>query len=164
MFCTLSGETLSIFNLNNPYEQIEKKFHINLFWKLRKESAGDFVGSDINGLGYSLMNSGRIAAGIEFFKINAKTYPDSAHVYDSLAEAYMNNGEMDLAIKYYRKALETVPKDTTTDKDLLERVKQGAAERIRENLFVLLLLTTEKSMCLNSFNSALYLYMPSIGI
>lgn len=78
------------------------------------------------------MNSNRVPAGIEFFKINAKTYPNSANVYDSLAEAYMNNGDTDLAIKYYKKALETVPKDTTTDKDLLERVKQGASEKLKE--------------------------------
>jgi tetratricopeptide (TPR) repeat protein len=99
---------------------------------LLKECAGDFVERDKYGLGYSLVNAGRLPAAIEIFKINAETYPNSANVYDSLAEAYMNNGDTDLALKYYRKALVTVPKGTTTDKDLLERVKQGAAERIRE--------------------------------
>jgi len=83
-------------------------------------------------MGYFLMNAGGVPAAIEIFKINAEAYPNSANVYDSLAEAYMNNGEMDLAMKYYKKALEIVPKDTTTDKDLLEKVKQGAAEKLKE--------------------------------
>jgi len=105
---------------------------VSIFQKLRKEHPDNFKESDINSLGYFLVNAGRIPAAIEIFKINAETYPNSANVYDSLAEAYMNNGDTDLAIKYYRKALETVPKDTTTDKDLLERIKQGAAERLKE--------------------------------
>ncbi len=105
---------------------------VSIFQKLRKENPDDFKEGDINSLGYFLVNADRLPAAIEIFKINVEAYPDSANVYDSLAEAYMNNGEIDLAIKYYRIALETVPKDTTTDKDLLERVKQGAAERLKE--------------------------------
>jgi CubicO group peptidase (beta-lactamase class C family) len=105
---------------------------VGLFQKLRKEHPDDFAESDINNLGYFLMNAGRVPAAIEIFKINAEYYPNSANVYDSLAEAYMNNGDTDLAIKYYKKALETVPKDSTTDKDLLERVKQGASEKLKE--------------------------------
>ena len=33
-------------------------------------------------------------------------YPKSANVYDSLAEAYVANGEKELAIANYRKSLE----------------------------------------------------------
>lgn len=103
-----------------------------LLKKLRNEYPDDLKESDMNGLGYSLMNANRIPAAIEIFKINAESYPHSANVYDSLAEAYMNNGDTDLAITYYKKALETVPEDTTSDKGLLETVKKGALEKLKE--------------------------------
>ncbi len=43
---------------------------------------------------------------IKLFKLNVEYFPDSWNVYDSLAEAYMKNGNNDLAIKNYEKSLE----------------------------------------------------------
>jgi tetratricopeptide (TPR) repeat protein len=105
---------------------------VALFQKLRKEHPDDFSESDINGLGYSIMNAGRIPAAIEIFKVNVDSHPESANVYDSLAEAYMNDGDIDLAIKYYKKALEMIPKDRKADKAYLERIKQGATENLKK--------------------------------
>jgi cytosine/adenosine deaminase-related metal-dependent hydrolase len=64
----------------------------------------------INNLGYGLMRSGKIKDSIDILKLNAEAYPQSANTYDSLAEAYMNNGDKALAIQFYRKALEVDPK------------------------------------------------------
>lgn len=44
----------------------------------------------------------------------------------------MNNGNVDLAIKYYEKALETIPKDTKADKGFLERLKQSTTEKLKK--------------------------------
>jgi tetratricopeptide (TPR) repeat protein len=65
-------------------------------------------------------------------KLNLEAYPESANVYDSLAEAYMNNGDRELAITFYKKVLEMIPKDQKADKDFLERIKTGALEKLKE--------------------------------
>ncbi len=105
---------------------------LSVLQKLRKEHPDDFSESGINSLGYSIMNAGKIPAAIEIFKVNVESFPESANVYDSLAEAYMNNGEIDLAIKYYKKTLEMIPKDAKADKDVLENLKQGAIQKLKE--------------------------------
>jgi tetratricopeptide (TPR) repeat protein len=46
---------------------------------------------------------------IEVFKLNAEAYPESANVYDSLAEAYAAAGNKEAAIENYRKALKIDP-------------------------------------------------------
>src|SRR6185295_10042371 len=45
--------------------------------------------------------------------------------YDSLAEAYLNINERDLAIQNYKKSLELNPKNTNAS-DALERIQKGA--------------------------------------
>lgn len=57
-------------------------------------------------LGYSLFLSGHMAEAIEIYKMNAESFPNSAKVFDDLGEAYMFNGNKELAIKYYSKSLE----------------------------------------------------------
>ncbi|NQZ82379.1 MAG: beta-lactamase family protein [Colwellia sp.] len=61
----------------------------------------------INNLGYEVMyKRGNSSETIELFKLNTLAYPKSANLYDSLAEAYLNNKNDKLAIKYYSKAFE----------------------------------------------------------
>ena len=70
---------------------------------------------DINTLGYELMGQGKLDLAVEVFKLNVEAYPDSSNVYDSLAEAYKNRGDRELAIKNYEKALELDPKRFGTE-------------------------------------------------
>jgi FKBP-type peptidyl-prolyl cis-trans isomerase len=65
--------------------------------------------SDLNGWGYRLLARKRMREAIEVFKLNVEAYPQSANVYDSLAEAYLNNGDKKLAIENYHKALDLNP-------------------------------------------------------
>jgi predicted alpha/beta superfamily hydrolase len=58
----------------------------------------------INQLGYQFLGAGRAEEAIATFKSNVERYPDSANVYDSLAEAYEKGGRMDLAKPLYEKA------------------------------------------------------------
>ena len=48
---------------------------------------------------------------IEIFKLNVEVYPQSANVYDSLGEAYMMNGDKELAIRSYQRAVELNPQN-----------------------------------------------------
>nr|NIR48311.1 tetratricopeptide repeat protein [candidate division KSB1 bacterium]NIR73039.1 tetratricopeptide repeat protein [candidate division KSB1 bacterium]NIS23819.1 tetratricopeptide repeat protein [candidate division KSB1 bacterium]NIT70746.1 tetratricopeptide repeat protein [candidate division KSB1 bacterium]NIU24468.1 tetratricopeptide repeat protein [candidate division KSB1 bacterium] len=67
---------------------------------------------------------------IAVFKLNVEAYPDSWNVYDSLAEAYMENGQNELAIQFYKKSLQMNP-DNTNGKRMLQKLgeKMRAAEQ-----------------------------------
>lgn len=58
----------------------------------------------INQIGYQLLFAERPEDAIAAFKANVERYPDSANVYDSLAEAYERGGRNDLAAPLYEKA------------------------------------------------------------
>ena len=59
----------------------------------------------MNALGYQLMGEGKTEEAIAVFKSNVERYPNSANVYDSLAEAYEKTGKLDLARSNYEKAV-----------------------------------------------------------
>ncbi|HEY9282680.1 MAG TPA: serine hydrolase [Pyrinomonadaceae bacterium] len=66
--------------------------------------------TDLNDWAYRMLNGGgKKKEALEIFKLNVSLYPDSANVYDSVAEAYEANGERQLAIKNYRRSLELDP-------------------------------------------------------
>lgn len=68
--------------------------------------------STLNSLGYMLMGDKKLDDAIKVFERNVQEYPQRWNCYDSLAEAYMNAGQKDLAIKNYEKSLELNPKNT----------------------------------------------------
>lgn len=78
------------------------------------KQSGDYYVSEIelNALGYRLLGMKRLREAIEIFKLNVEAYPQSANVYDSLGEAYMMNGDKELAIRNYRRAVELNPQNT----------------------------------------------------
>jgi tetratricopeptide (TPR) repeat protein len=63
----------------------------------------------MNRLGYTLLQSQRVADAVEIFKLNAEAYPNSANVYDSLGDALAAAGRKEEAIKSYEKALAIDP-------------------------------------------------------
>ena len=58
----------------------------------------------INQMGYQLLFEGKPEEAIAVFKANVERYPQSANVYDSLAEAYEQGGRIELATPLYDKA------------------------------------------------------------
>lgn len=75
----------------------------------------------LNFFGYELMNDNLLDDAIEVFKLNAKLFPGEPNVWDSLAEAYMNKGENELAIANYKKVLELAPNNPNAKK-MLEKL------------------------------------------
>ena len=51
----------------------------------------------VNSLGYALLGSKKAAGAIELFRYNVATFPNSANVYDSMADGYEANNQKDLA-------------------------------------------------------------------
>jgi tetratricopeptide (TPR) repeat protein len=58
----------------------------------------------INQMGYQFLFDNKPEDAIAVFKTNVERYPNSANVYDSLAEAYERGGRIDLAEPLYDKA------------------------------------------------------------
>ena len=80
--------------------------------KAKQAATYDFAEPELNRLGYQLLRSGKPREAIEIFKLNVEAYPQGSNAYDSLAEAYMNNKERELAIQNYKKSLELNPNNT----------------------------------------------------
>ena len=66
--------------------------------QLWPEVAGDIIGEDYQ-------RAGDFKNAIEVFKLNLLAYPDSADAHDNLADAYLADGQKDLARQYAEKAL-----------------------------------------------------------
>jgi CubicO group peptidase (beta-lactamase class C family) len=103
-----------------------------LYHKTRKMLPEELDEATINQIGYSLMNAKKYKEAIAVLKLNVDSYPKSANVYDSLAEAYLNSGNNKQAIAYYKRTLKMIPKDTNADKDFLERIRTGAIEKLKQ--------------------------------
>lgn len=73
----------------------------------------DFAEGELNRLGYQLMQMKKVADAVEIFKLNVEMFPQAANAHDSLGEAYMTNGNKELAIASYKKSLELDPKNVS---------------------------------------------------
>jgi tetratricopeptide (TPR) repeat protein len=84
-----------------------------VFMKARENDPEIQVFSEniINALGYDFLNRGDMKVAVEIFQLNCLAYPNSSNSFDSLGEAYAKLDEIDLALKYYRKAVELNPKN-----------------------------------------------------
>ncbi len=74
--------------------------------------------NSVNDLGYSLLVRGSMELAIFVFGENVKNHPQSANVYDSLGEVYMQTGNKDLAIQNYERSLQLNPKNTGAEENL----------------------------------------------
>jgi len=95
---------------------------IEAYKKIKRETPNNNVVAEgrLNSVGYSLLEQKKIAAAIALFKANVELYPQSSNVYDSLGDAYMANGDKELASANYKKSLELNPKN----KNAVEALKK----------------------------------------
>lgn len=105
-------------------EGIEKALFKYNELKETKTDEYNFKESQLNSLGYTLLQLEKIKDAIEIFKLNVEVYPESFNVYDSLGEAYMINGDLDLAIDNYEKSLELNPNNKNANK-MIEKIKDS---------------------------------------
>ena len=78
---------------------------------------------EMNRLGYSLLQKQKVKEAIEIFKMNVEDFPESSNTYDSLGEAYMINGDKELAIKNYQKSIELNP-NNSNGIEMLKKLQQ----------------------------------------
>jgi hypothetical protein len=86
--------------------------------------------ANVPGLSLAVIRDGQLlwtgAFGIKGTKTNE---PASE---DTIFEAAMMNWDRELAVDYYLKTLEMIPKDTKTDKNFLDTIKADALEKLNE--------------------------------
>jgi len=66
------------------------------------------------------LQAGEVKGAIELLKINVAAYPESSMAHSNLAQAYMKNGEKDLAAKNCKKSLKLNPEN----RDAVEMLKK----------------------------------------
>jgi tetratricopeptide (TPR) repeat protein len=86
--------------------------------------------------GYQLLQGGNPKDAVEVFKLNVDAYPNSANVYDSLSDGYLELGNKEAALQNAEKAIALLPKDTNITDDLrtlIERAPTGRSSSSRRN-------------------------------
>ena len=79
--------------------------------KLSAPTTYNFDEKELNDLGYQLIGAKKLQEAIRILQLNAEAYPQSSNVYDSLGEAYMDDGNKPLAILNYQKSLQMNPRN-----------------------------------------------------
>jgi tetratricopeptide (TPR) repeat protein len=93
-----------------------------LLRRARNENPRAYSEDAINRIGYSVLSDGKKREAIDIFMINTQDYPESWNAWDSLAEAYMENGDIEQAIKNYEKSLELNPANDNA-REMLRRIR-----------------------------------------
>ncbi|RPH71782.1 MAG: DUF2911 domain-containing protein [Myxococcaceae bacterium] len=83
--------------------------------KLRSEAMKLATETDVNALGYQLLGEKKYPEALEMFRKNAKDYPESWNVHDSLGEALATTGDKKGATASYERAL-TLARDPVQKK------------------------------------------------
>ena len=74
----------------------------------------NFGEDQLNALGYRLIRTRRFEDAIAILQLNTEAFPQSSDAYDSLAEAYMDDGDRTQAIANYEKAIQLNPKNANS--------------------------------------------------
>ena len=86
----------------------------------------------VNEIGYEHLQEGDNKGAIEILKLNAGAFPDSANVYDSLSDAYLADGQKDLARENAKKALQTLATDTTATEAFRKGIQESAEGKLKQ--------------------------------
>lgn len=102
--------------------------------KARQQDPNATVFSEaaVNVMGYEHLQAGDKQGAIEILKLNAVAYPNSPNVYDSLGDAYLADGQKDLARQNAKRALELLPSDTVDDKERRDGIRQNSEQKLKE--------------------------------
>jgi hypothetical protein len=102
------AEMLSATIASSGVDAAIKQYHD---LKAAEPSTYNFDESELNALGYKLIRSNKLKEAIGILQLNVEAFPQSSNVYDSLGEAYMDDGNKPLAISNYQRSLQLNPKN-----------------------------------------------------
>jgi hypothetical protein len=102
------AETLSATIASSGIDTAIQQYHE---LKATAPATYNFDEGQLNGLGYRLIRAGNFKEAIRILQLNVEAYPQASNVYDSLGEAYMDDGNKPQAIANYQKSLQLNPKN-----------------------------------------------------
>lgn len=108
--------------LNKDFETAIKKCSL-----IKEESLDDYYvnAGEFRYLAYELLESKKIKEAIELLKISIMIFPKNADLYDDLAKIYLENGEKELALENYNKAVELNPNNVKAKKKIEELLSES---------------------------------------
>ncbi|WP_027077793.1 serine hydrolase [Maribacter antarcticus] len=112
------------FFLENELQSITKENLIPLSLNKLKNENYDANESNLNNLGYSLIQKRNLDLAIEIFKLNTELFPKSANSFDSLGEAYFHKEDFNSALKNYQAAIKLHP-SSSTSKLMIRKLKEN---------------------------------------
>jgi dienelactone hydrolase len=86
----------------------------------------------LNRLGYDHLQDGDKKGAIAILELNASLYPNSPNVYDSLGDAYLADGQNDLARQNAQKAIELLAHDITDLEDRRKGIRDSAEQKLKQ--------------------------------
>jgi tetratricopeptide (TPR) repeat protein len=109
------AETLSATIASNGIDQAAKQYHLI---RAAAPATYNFDEDELNSLGYQLLQAHKLNQAIRIFQLNIEAYPQSGNTWDSLAEAYMDDGDKAQAIANYQRSLRINPRNANAVKML----------------------------------------------
>jgi dienelactone hydrolase len=110
-------------------EQIRAAIKIFRDQRARDPQAIVFPEAALNLLGYQYLQTGRTKEAVTIFTLNTEAYPSSANTYDSLGDAYLADGQKDLALQASQKAIAMLATDKAGD-DRKKAIRASAEDKI----------------------------------
>jgi tetratricopeptide (TPR) repeat protein len=101
------AQTLSVTIASRGVDAAVQQYHD---LKSTQPTVYNFDEHELDNFGYQLLRAKKIKDAVRIFQLEVETFPQSSNAYDSLGEAYMNDGNKPLAIANYEKSLVLNPK------------------------------------------------------
>ena len=86
----------------------------------------------VNLLGYEHMLAGDTKGAVEILKLNVTAFPNSPNVYDSVSDAYLADGQKDLALQNAKKAVEMIANDIADNEERRNGIRGNAEQKIKQ--------------------------------
>jgi tetratricopeptide (TPR) repeat protein len=109
------ADTLSATLATSGIDQAAKQYHEV---KAAAPATYNLDEDELNALGYQLIQSHQFKHAIRVFQLNVEAYPQSGNTYDSLGEAYMDDGNKAQAVANYQRSLQINPRNANAVKML----------------------------------------------
>jgi pimeloyl-ACP methyl ester carboxylesterase len=105
--------------LSRLLRAIDEQTFLAQYNRLKSAYPPEALSEDIlNSIGYELLLEGSLEKALVAFRLNVAEYPTAGNPYDSLAEAYMVQGNTELSILNYKRSLELDPKNRNAENKL----------------------------------------------
>ena len=86
----------------------------------------------VNLIGYEHLQAGDTKYALEIMKLNVTAFPESPNAYDSLSDAYLADGQKELARQNASKTIELLANDTTDPQARRDAIRDNAQRKLKQ--------------------------------